>query len=526
VSETSPNSGGSQVMGRAIRNHIALILISVLVVAALAGALAAKGSSSYTAIAGVLVRPLDGNALSPAAMSSSQQVTIGMTTEAALVNSAPVVAQANKTLETKLQTKVVPGSAQVSGSVPPNTQIVDVQFKASTARAARIGAQTFALAFLRFRAAQSTINHSLQIATLQKRIKTVQAKLAKAAVTGNSKTTQLLTGELQQLRSTVFKINNAAGSPGIVYAPARRPVAKAGLSPLLLALVGALVGLVIGVALAVWRERSDDRLRGSALSSAAGVPILARISAARQGDVTVGTSPQESPLREAFREARAGLLAVAPPPQAITVAPVDGDAEADLVGVNLAQTLARSGYRVTLVSAGTDSELEAVLGIQPAPGLSELLTRRADLARVAVMVDGVAVLPRGGAIDNQPDLLDGQGFSQLIDQLQRSADYVIVVANPVSAPGGLGVALATDGVVLTGVDGVTTHAELESAVNRGRALDVTVIGLVLVPKAHRGMFSRRSRPSPVRVSSDQDVVDQPGKAGASDPESSMVSPPR
>jgi succinoglycan biosynthesis transport protein ExoP len=509
-------------MGRAIRNHIVLILITVLVVAAAAGALAAKRSSSYTSTAGVLVKPLDGNALSPAAMSSSQQVTIGMTTEAALVNSAPVVALANKTLPTK----VVPGSAQVSGSVPPNSQIVDVQFKASTQKAARLGAQTFAQAFLRFRAAQSTTNHSLQIATLQKRIKTVQAKLAKASVTGNSKSSQLLTSELQTLRGSVFKISNAAGSPGIIFSPARRPSAKSGISPLLLALVGALVGLAIGLALAVWRERSDDRLRGSVLTSAAGVPILARIGATRQGDVTVGNSPQDSPLREAFREARAGLLAVAPPPQAITVAPVDSNADADLVGVNLAQTLARSGYRVTLVSAGTESEVEAVLGIRAAPGLSELLTRRAELARVAVMVDGVAVLPRGGPIDDQPDLLDGQGFSQLIDQLQRSADYVIVVANPVSAPGGLGVALATDGVVLTSIDGVTTHAQLESAVNRARALDVAVIGLLLVPKAQHGMFSRRSRPAPTRATPDQVVVDQTREEGASDPESSMVSPPR
>jgi capsular polysaccharide biosynthesis protein len=243
---------------RSIRGQAMLILLTTVALAGVAAELSIDGSSPYVATAGVLVRPLDGNALSPAAMSSSQQVRTGMAAEAALVNSAPVVALANQTLETQLQTKVVPGSAQVSGSVPPNTQILDVQFKAPTPKAARIGAQTFALAFLRFRAAQTTSGGSLLIATLEHRSRTVQAKLARASAVGNTKSSQLIS-ELLNLRASLHKLTNAAPSPGFVYAPARRPAAPSGPSPAFWALVGALVGLALGLALAVWRERIDDQ---------------------------------------------------------------------------------------------------------------------------------------------------------------------------------------------------------------------------------------------------------------------------
>jgi polysaccharide biosynthesis transport protein len=243
---------------RAIREHLLLLLITTVAVAGVAVALPTTGSATYVATAGVLLKPLDGDALSPAAMSSSQQMTIGMTNEAALVNSAPVVALANKTLPTR----VVPGSAQISGSVPPNSQIVDVHFKATTPQAARIGAQAFAVAFLRFRAAQSTTNHSLQIATLQHRSKVVQAKLARASAARNAKRSQLYISELLQLQASVQKLTNAAANPGMVFSAARRPAPPSGPSPTF-ALAGALVGLALGLVLAVWRERIDDRLRQS-----------------------------------------------------------------------------------------------------------------------------------------------------------------------------------------------------------------------------------------------------------------------
>jgi polysaccharide biosynthesis transport protein len=243
---------------RAIREHLLLIMLATVAVGGVAVALATTVSATYASTAGVLVKPLDGNALSPATLRSRQQVRIAMTTEAALVNSAPVVALANKTLPTK----VAPGSAQVSGSVPPNSQIVDVQFTASTQKAARLGAQTFAQAFLRFRAAQSTTNHSLQIATLQRRSKTIQAKLARASVAGNTRTSQL-TGELLKLQASLQKLTNAAGSPGIIFSPARRPAAGSGPSVAFWAVAGALAGLALGLLLAVWQERIDDRLRQS-----------------------------------------------------------------------------------------------------------------------------------------------------------------------------------------------------------------------------------------------------------------------
>jgi Mrp family chromosome partitioning ATPase len=77
-------------------------------------------------------------------------------------------------------------------------------------------------------------------------------------------------------------------------------------------------------------------------------------------------------------------------------------------------------------------------------------------------------------------MLASRGFSQIVTDLQKEADYVLVIGGPLSAPNAMAVALPTDGIVLTGHDGATTGADVEAALSRAQVLDIPVIGLVLV----------------------------------------------
>src|SRR4051794_11038839 len=72
-------------VGLAIRRHILLIACVTAVMVAAVGAFAFSRPISYVSTSSVVLEPLPGNALSPNAVASSQQITVAMETEAGLV---------------------------------------------------------------------------------------------------------------------------------------------------------------------------------------------------------------------------------------------------------------------------------------------------------------------------------------------------------------------------------------------------------------------------------------------------------
>jgi Mrp family chromosome partitioning ATPase len=424
----------------------------------------------------------------------------------------------NDVLGDRLDAPLVAGTPAVKASVPENTQTIQIQYTDDSAGIARSGANEFANALISYRSIESASDQKNQLEALQKKIRTVEAQLPNASPQDR----QGLVNELTELRAAVSRINAGGTDPGFVTEPAG-PASQSNLNPWLLIGAAAVLGLAAGLALALWRERSDNRLRGDSADSAAGVPILASLRFDQyDGATTVARSAPDSPFAEAFQEARARILALAPPPRAVTVAAADATSGADFVGVNLAQTLAYAGYRVALVSTGEDSTVELLLDIEPTPGLSDVLVGR-PLDQVAVMVQGVVVVPNGNPTEHRSDLLASRAFSQAIRDLQREADYVIVVGSQLSAPNALAAALPTDGVLLTGQEGETTRTDVEDAVRRARGLDVPVIGLVVVERqARRSPRRARSQGTAERPPSRM-PVDQQGDSAR---DQSMLTHPR
>jgi Mrp family chromosome partitioning ATPase len=514
VTEPVPSDVGPPLLGRAVRHHIILILLTTLLFSGVMGVLALTRAPTFTSSATIYLKPLPGTPLSPDIMGTVQQIT-GITTEAALVNSTAVVQQVNGILDKDFEA----GTPAVKATVPPNTTTIRVDFTGNTAGGAKRGARAFANALLSYRSDQSASDQKLQLADLNTKIRAVEAQLD----TASPQDRQGLVNELAELRAAATRLNAGGTNPGDVLTPANKPTSQSNLNPWILIVLAGALGMAAGLALALWRERSDNRLRGASVDSAAGVPILASLHFDHyDGLTTVARSAPDSPFAEAFQEARARILAVAPPPRAVTVAAADSTSGADFVAVNLAQTLAYAGYRVALVSTGEDSTVELMLDLEPSPGLSDVLVGR-PLSQVAVLVDGVVVVPNGNPTEHRSDLLASRAFSQAIRDLQREADYVIVVGSQLSAPNALAAALPTDGVLLTGQDGETTRTDVEDAVHRVRGLDVPVMGLVLVERQQR-KTSRRPRPgrSSVRPPSRMPVDQQ----GESAPDQSMLTHPR
>lgn len=123
----------------------------------------------------VLLRPTPGNALSPDMLVSAQQSIIGISTEAQLVTSAPVILAVNEELDTELE----PGDEHISVSAAQNTQILAITYRADTAAEAFEGARVIANTYLDFRRSQSTEVQDRKLDTLNDELADAQRRLTR-----------------------------------------------------------------------------------------------------------------------------------------------------------------------------------------------------------------------------------------------------------------------------------------------------------------------------------------------------------
>ncbi len=481
------------VIGPALKRHVALIICAVLLAAGAAAAFAFGQPATYSSSTTVFLRPLAGNALSSQTIKSSQQVTTAMTTEAALVDSVTVLDLVNRQLGTNIST----GSGQVTAEVPPNTQTIEVTFTASTPAKAQAGAGAVANALLKTRSSRAISVREAQLRALRSQAEAAAKNLEAAGnaaaqakpSAASTQQVQLYAAELNDLQTSINRTKAQGSNSGSVIRPAALPSSRSSIDPWLIVAVCGLLGLGLGAALAIWRERTDDRLKASDGPSASGVPILtvapSQISERRNRDHVDG-------VVEAFRTARAALLAAAPPPKAISLAASDGYDDAGFVGLNLARSLSRAGYTVTLVCANPEWQVDDSLPVVAGSSLHDLLTSTDAPIPSLPRVGNLGVLAYGDAESSDPDLLAGPRFTQIVRKLKQESDFTLVVANPVAAPGGLAVSLATDCLALTGTKGYTTKSQISRDAGQAQGLGVPVLGVVVVDHGRQG---RRRRPS-------------------------------
>ncbi len=203
--------------------------------------------------------------------------------------------------------------------------------------------------------------------------------------------------------------------------------------------------------------------------------------------VTSPTCP--GPVEEAYHELLTNVdLALGPRPgRVVVVAAIDAKADAALVAANLALVAGQAGERTLIVDGNTQApRLDALFGVQPGPGLAQLLAdEHKDLRELAqstpVPTLGVVTAGVTGHRHNRLDRLGD--LSGVLLRLKNVADRVIIVAPPVLASTDV-VRLGeyADGVLLVIAPGGTgrehaarAHALLEKA-------QTPVLGVVLTPR--------------------------------------------
>lgn len=277
---------------------------------------------------------------------------------------------------------------------------------------------------------------------------------------------------------------------------ANLPVIPSNLSPLQLGFIGLVLGAVGSLAIALFWEKLDTRVRDAyEIQELLQLPPLAIIPQGRwnlhQSNVSSPVGPEllrdpRSPFSESFRALRTSMQLSTTSRQSklITITSCQPAEGKSTVAVNMAAVLAQGGKRVVLVD--TDMRRPSVykrLGIEGGKGLSEVLTGHYSLNQVMhthPTLSSLDVIPSGTVPPLPADLLASEAMAELVQQLRGRYDYVIFDTPPIlSVTDPTIVAAQSDGIVLVIRQGFCTRGMLARAGAMFQDLQVKVYGFVL-----------------------------------------------
>ena len=197
--------------------------------------------------------------------------------------------------------------------------------------------------------------------------------------------------------------------------------------------VGLVLGLALGLAVALLLGYLDRRLRTRADVERATVhPVLGSIPDATdfKRRALIMRDGSTTPSAEAFRSLRTNVQFVGFEGRArsIVVAAATAGEGTSTVVANLAVSLAEVGSSVAIVDADLRSpSIGAIFGLEPAAGLSEVITGRTPLKDAIVSWrSGLSILPAGSAAPNPSELLGSVTMSEILAALTAAFDYVII----------------------------------------------------------------------------------------------------
>jgi non-specific protein-tyrosine kinase len=243
---------------------------------------------------------------------------------------------------------------------------------------------------------------------------------------------------------------------------------------------------VLGIGGAVLREMFDRRIRDDATAEAiAGAPVL--------GDIPRDPNARKRPLvvaedaasleAEAYRRLRTNLrvLTIEHRRHSLLVtSPVAGEGKT-LIAANLAFAFAQAGHRVVLVDADMRrAKLTEILGLNPVPGLSDVLSydRSTPLHRERALP--LEVLSSGSPRPNPSELLESGRFASLLDWLTTRADIVIMDSPPLLPVSDAAIIARMSAAILLVTRATSTQADqLDAATERLAAVGKQPIGVVL-----------------------------------------------
>ena len=476
------------------RRKWSIILVTLLT---FAGAMALSFSQTpmYRSSARVLVRSIE--------TGDESSDSVNLETERALVDSTAIA-----TIVSDALSRNTPPSDLLRGlsvTVEGTTEILHVEYEATTPGQAKILAQGFAEGYLEFRREQALAESEQEIARVEDEISGTKESIAEItreveATDDSAERSRLsaqrdsLVARLGVLQFNLDNLTTALGSigqgGGQVVEPATLPGAPSTPRHLQNALLGLMLGLVLGIGFAFLRERLDDRLRGRPdFEEQIGAPVLAmipRVSGRRNKEPQlVSVTDPASPASEAYRTLRTAVQFTAAGEGLRTIAitsPGAGEGKSATTA-NLAVALATVGKQVVTVSGDLRKpSLHRFFGLSNEVGLSDVLRGDISIEKAiqATAVPGVSVIAGGPVPMNPAELLDSSQMHRLVRTLRAKYDIVLLDGPPVLAMAdALILCPYGDGVLLIADAEKTSRQALQHAREQIEQVGGKVIGGVL-----------------------------------------------
>lgn len=292
--------------------------------------------------------------------------------------------------------------------------------------------------------------------------------------------------------------------------------------------LGLLIGAGAGFGALALRSSIDRSIKsGAELESLAQCPVLGDVEfdkdAIRRPLVPVNgartvRAEQYRSLRTNLRFADLDTLR-----QAVLVTSSTSLEGKSITACNLAITLACANVNTILLEGDLRRPTIAnYMGLEGSVGLTDVLVGRASLDSVLQPWGNdnlpLRVLPGGTLPPNPSELLGSANMAQLLGQLRKQADFVIIDAPPLLAVTDAAIlAKAADGALVVVRHGKTPREKLQRAMDALAHVDAKVLGTVLNMVPASGQ--RRSRYGAYGYGYHNDVVTpEAATAGAKTPE--------
>ncbi|CAN5527305.1 hypothetical protein BH24ACT26_BH24ACT26_09120 [soil metagenome] len=453
----------------------------------------------------------------PTQLGFAPEPDINLETETQLVSSPQVaeIAAENLGLDEEVSSgELLAGltaeaSAGAARNEPP--EILIIGYLHPDPGTAQERASAFADAYFQFRYDQLLESKRASAEAIEAQISDIEADLTEAQQSlGNDDTittdalaearVDSLATQLSLLRQQLAQLTPPTREQvGYVIQPAYLPSTPINRDFKRNAALGLFVGVTLGIGIALIRERLDDHLGGrDDLESSSGTTVLGvvprkkRLGRKNPTGLVVLSEPN-SPMAEAYR---ALTLAVAPAAskrgiKSLLITSPSPQEGKTTTTANLGVTLAQTGKGVILVSADLQRlRLEQFFNLPPGGmgitdllagnlAVEEALARPLGLER-ARLLQNVRILPSGPLPENPAELLSSASVGDLLVELEKHADLILVDAPPILAVShALALSQFVDGVLLIADAKKTSRAAVKEASRRLEQIGANLIGAVL-----------------------------------------------
>jgi succinoglycan biosynthesis transport protein ExoP len=269
-----------------------------------------------------------------------------------------------------------------------------------------------------------------------------------------------------------LELTKADNTPPIkvsVVKKASAPEAPATPRTTLNLLLGVILGFGLGISISILRQLFDNTIKNE--QDLDQTPLLGAIGFDEDAESKplITQISRYGARTEAFRQLRTNIqyLRAEQPPQVLAItSALPGEGKTS-TSINLALSLAQSGFKVLLVEADLRRpKVPSYLAISSkVAGLTELLSgkvegsmsqRISDVKQVFGSEITIDVITSGVVPPNPAELLDSETFAQFLDSLRKEYQFVIVDCPPTLPVADASIiSTRTDGVLVVTAAGVT-----------------------------------------------------------------------